>query len=75
MQYLFALGRDSNFAVVRYSEQSPEDIVLRLVLKSKVSTSVNSLCQQRNFTGDYNMLCTQVNDCYRIMQKRVKFFL
>lgn len=71
MQYLFALCRDSNSTVTRYSGQGPEDLVLR----SKISTSLNSLCQQRNFPGDCHMLRTQVYDCHRIKQKGIKFCL
>lgn len=66
MQYLFALRKDSNSSVTRYSGQSPEDTVQR----SKISTSLNSLCQQRNFPGDCHMLCTQVYNFITELNRR-----
>lgn len=70
MQYLFALCKDSNSSVTRYSGQGPEDLVLRSVLRSKISTSLNSLSQQRTFPSDCHMLCTQVYDFVTELNKR-----
>jgi len=68
MQYLFASCTDSNSSVTRYSGQGPEDVVLGSVLRSKISTSVNSLRQQRNFPGD----CHTQHSCMTLLQKETK---